>query len=678
MVYQVWLDTTQFDANNRDNIQTVGISDNYDEGKLTLNEADIKAYDSVTGAEVTDKFDIAVNNGVITATLKAGNTKSLGDAENTQIIDTTKFEFGRYYKFDIPTTVKEDVAAGADIENTAAQVVNYYNPTTKKVEKPEKPTQKRVNSVPISVEFNFTKKLEGRELKANEFSFTLTDQDGNLVETVKNDASGNVKFSAIEYKKGQEGTYKYTIEEVKGSDSTVTYDTMKAEVTVEVKHDGTAKALVKTVTDAEDKEFNNRVTPPSKPEFNPEKYILNEEKFDITGNKLLDDDKELADKVADTNANPYVDQADNNEAQNINTKTLKKGDKVVYQVWLDTTKFTEAHHIQSVGVTDKYDSENLDVNVADIRAYDSVTGENVTAKFDIAIVNGVITATSKADLTKSLGDEESTQVIDTAKLAFGRYYKFDIPARIKEAAKEGVDIENTASQIVHQYDPTKKTVEKPEKPTEKRVVNIPVKVEFSFTKKLEGRELKAGEFTFVLKDKDGKVIETVSNDAEGKIKFSALEFKRGEEGTHLYHVEEVKGTETGMEYDGMVATVNVTVTKDGKVLTLTTQMPEDTEFNNKVTPPTPPVTPPTPPVTPPTPPVTPPTPPVTPPTPPVTPPTPPVTPPTPPVIPPTPETPKEGELPNTGEESTTVVAAIGAILGLFGLGLVTKRKEDEV
>ena len=79
---------------------------------------DIKAYDSVTGADVTDKFDITVNNGVITATLKDGFTKSLGDAENTQIIDTTKFEFGRYYKFDIPTTVKADVPGGADIENT--------------------------------------------------------------------------------------------------------------------------------------------------------------------------------------------------------------------------------------------------------------------------------------------------------------------------------------------------------------------------------------------------------------------------------------------------------------------------------------------------------------------------------------------------------------------------------
>ncbi|MFP9171124.1 SspB-related isopeptide-forming adhesin [Streptococcus sp. IMAU11619] len=667
LVYQVWLDTTKFSETNKENIQSVGISDDYDETKLDLDATKIKAYDSVTGAEVTDKFDITVEGGVITATLKAGFTKSLGDAEDTQIIDTTKFAFGRYYKFDIPTTVKtdkDDVPGGVDIENTAAQVVNYYNPMTKKVEKPSKPTEKRVNNVPVEVEFNFTKRLEGRELKANEFSFVLKDSEGKTLETVSNDAAGNVKFKALEFKKGQEGVHNYTVEEVKGSDATVTYDTMKANVTVTVKHDGTAKILIAKVGDIADKEFNNRVTPPETPEFNPEKYILNESKFDITGNKLVDDDKELADKVADTNKDPYADKDDNNEAQNINTKTLKKGDKVYYQVWLDTTKFTEAHNIQSVGVTDKYDSENLDVNVAEIKAYDSVTGEDVTAKFDIKVENGVITATSKTDLTKSLGDAENTPVIDTAKFAFGRYYKFEIPATIKATAKDGVDIENTASQTVHQYDPTKKSVEKPEKPTEKRVVNIPTKVEFNFTKKLEGRELKEGEFSFVLKDKDGKVIETVKNDATGNIKFSALEFKRGEEGTYTYTVEEVKGTETGVEYDKMVATVTVTVTKEGKVLTATSQLPVDTEFNNKVIPPKPPVTPPTPPVTPPTPPVTPPTPPVTPPTPPVTPPTPPVTPPAP-------------ELPSTGEEQSASAALLGAALGLVGLAGLARRKKNE-
>ena len=159
-------------------------------------------------------------------------------------------------------------------------------------------------------------------------------------------------------------------------------------------------------------------------------------------------------------------------------------------------------------------------------------------------------------------------------------------------------------------------------------VVAPVKAQFNFTKKLDGRVLRAGEFSFVLKDEKGNVIETVSNDAEGKIKFSALEFKRGQEGTYIYHVEEVKGTDAGVEYDKMVATVGVTVTKEGKMLTLTSQMPEDTEFNNKVTPPTP-------------------------------------------------EKPKGRELPNTGEQSKSGIAALGAALGLVGLGLVAKRKKED-
>ena len=636
IVYQVWLDTKQF--TQAQNIQSVGITDDYDEAKLDIDVANIKAYDSVTGADVTDKFDIAIANGVITATSKKDLTKSLGDAENTQVIDTTKLAFGRYYKFDIVATVKQDVPAGSDIENTAMQVVHQYDPTSKTVVTPKKPTEKRVVNVPITVDFNFTKKLEGRELQAGEFSFQLKDDKGNVIETVKNDAEGKVKFRAIEFFKGDEGVHKFTVEEVAGKDGSVTYDTMKAEITVNVGYDGTAKVLTTTVTDAPDKEFNNAVTPPPTPEFQPEKYVVAHEKYDIKGTNLVDDDAELTDKYGETDADPYVDKTANNEVLNINTHTMYKGDAVVYQVWLDTTKFTEKHLIQSVGISDDYDEENLELSVSNIKAYDGITGKDVTDLFDITINNGVITATSKDTVQKSLGDADNTKVIDTTKLAFGRYYKFDISAKIKDTAKEGVDIVNKASQIVHQYNPVNRTVTTPEKPTQKRVVNTPVMVEFEFTKKLEGRPLKEGEFSFVLKDKDGNVVETVTNDADGKIKFSALTFKRGEEGVYTYTVEEVKGTEAGVTYDPMVATVTVTVAKDGKVLTAVAGLPEDTEFNNTVTPPSTPNTPPQ-----------------------------------------TPPTPGKPQLPNTGVEDLSLVFNAASMSLLAGLGLLAtgKKKEDE-
>ncbi|WP_049518341.1 Spy0128 family protein, partial [Streptococcus parasanguinis] len=66
-------------------------------------------------------------------------------------------------------------------------------------------------------------------------------------------------------------TYNYTVREVAGTDATITYDTMVATVSVSISHDGTAKAIVKNVVDAPDKEFNNTVKPPEEPKFNPEK-----------------------------------------------------------------------------------------------------------------------------------------------------------------------------------------------------------------------------------------------------------------------------------------------------------------------------------------------------------------------------------------------------------------------
>lgn len=113
------------------------------------------------------------------------------------------------------------------------------------------------------------------------------------------------------------------------------------------------------------------------------------------------------------------------------------------------------------------------------------------------------------------------------------------------------------------------------------------KAQFKFTKKLEGRELKAGEFKFELLE-NGKVIQTKSNAADGTIVFDEISYDK--EGVHTYIVREVVGTDTAVTYDRMEAEVTVKVTKDEKTGLLNAEviMPADSEFNNKVTPPTPP------------------------------------------------------------------------------------------
>ena len=305
---------------------------------------------------------------------------------------------------------------------------------------------------PVVTKFDFTKKLAGRELKDGEFKFILKDANGQEVETVTNKADGTVTFSELSFDNTKVGTHTYTVEEVipENKEFGMTYDQMKATVTVEVAKNGHSLTTVTNVTstggkDANgkatdgtaDKEFNNKVTPPETPEFQPEKFVVSKEKYDITGNKLMDDDDELTNEYTETNADPYVDKTTNNEPENLNTKTVKRGSKLVYQVWLDTTKFTEANNIQYVGVSDTYDADKLDVNAADIKAYDSVTGAEVTNKFDIKVENGTITATSKDEFIK---DKVNAPVIDTTKFEFGRYYKFDIPATVKESVKAGADI----------------------------------------------------------------------------------------------------------------------------------------------------------------------------------------------------------------------------------------------
>lgn len=106
-------------------------------------------------------------------------------------------------------------------------------------------------------------------------------------------------------------------------------------------------------------------------------------------------------------------------------------------------------------------------------------------------------------------------------------------------------------------------------------------VQLGFAKTLAGRPtaLAAGEFQFQLKDAQGHVVATASNDAAGNVTFPRMAF--GEAGTYTYEVSEVAGNATGITYDAAVRTVTIKVADDGQgSLVAETSVDGSTTFAN--------------------------------------------------------------------------------------------------
>ena len=133
--------------------------------------------------------------------------------------------------FAVTTTVTDNgdgtlsVAHKVDNDANAVGFTNSYTPAA------------------TSVTLGASKVLNGKSLDAEEFTFVLTDEGGEQV-TATNDANGMVVFPAIQY--GEAGKYRYTIAEVKGDESDVTYDESEYAVTVTVEDNGEG-SLVATV-----------------------------------------------------------------------------------------------------------------------------------------------------------------------------------------------------------------------------------------------------------------------------------------------------------------------------------------------------------------------------------------------------------------------------------------------
>lgn len=88
----------------------------------------------------------------------------------------------------------------------------------------------------------------------------------------------------------------------------------------------------------------------------------------------------------------------------------------------------------------------------------------------------------------------------------------------------------------------------------------PVTLKLGAAKVLKGAELKAGQFSFELKSRDGKVMSTAKNAADGSVTFDALTFKQA--GTYTFTVSEVDDGQAHVTYDKAVRKIVVTVSDE--------------------------------------------------------------------------------------------------------------------
>lgn len=129
----------------------------------------------------------------------------------------------------------------------------------------------KYHAMPTQVSIGAIKVLEGRELKKDEFSFKLVGED--IESTVTNDADGKINFDKFEY--DEPGTYVYTISEVKGDETGMTYDKSVFTATVNVVDDGEGNLKASIAYTKDDKSvegivFNNTYKKPETPVPTPD------------------------------------------------------------------------------------------------------------------------------------------------------------------------------------------------------------------------------------------------------------------------------------------------------------------------------------------------------------------------------------------------------------------------
>ena len=461
------------------------------------------------------------------------------------------------------------------------------------------------------VHFNLelAKELAGRALKDKEFTFKLVDMTDNkmvdLGETT-NDATGKIVFSNLVL--NQPGTYHYRVTEVPGNDSDVVYDKLQADVTVQVARetkDGREKLVAKVVY-PDDVIFNNKLVTPAKAKIQFSKELskagVNQA---LTANEfqfVLKDEKGNVVQTVGNTADGHVNFSeltfDKVGTYNYTVEEVAgKDDAIVYDTMKAAVSITVTRDGDALVSTVVNPKDTIFNNKFATPAKASI---QFTKELSKAGVNQALTADEFQFVLK---DEKGNVVQTVGNTADGRVafsnLSFEKPGTytytVEEVKGNNEDIiydgmkATVSITVTRDGEALVSTVTNPKDTIFNNYVKElkPAKAKFVLTKVLAGRQLQDGEFSFVLKDEKGNVIQTVTNDAKGNINFDSINYDKP--GVYYYTVEEVKGYESNVVYDSMVAKLKVTVTKSvgdkENLLVAAVVLPLDTEFNNSYIPP---------------------------------------------------------------------------------------------
>lgn len=476
------------------------------------------------------------------------------------------------------------------------------------------------------------------QLKAGDFAFELVGSDGSVIQTQKNDAHGKVAFDKLTF--DHAGTFTYTVREVQPTGDApgvpgVTYTGKTYTLTYVVKDNNDGKLVVENSTVKPSEGTENGVTPNTMTFANS--YQPGATSYQISGTKVLENtDSATMRTPADGEFTfALIDVATGQEID----RTTNVGNAFTFKAISYTATGSHAYQVKEVAGQDgtiTYSDAVLDVTVS---ATDDGSGQltataNKTAA-DLTFTNTYTPTATTATIT-------GTKALTGRDLAEGEF-SFDLKdadGNVVQTVQNGADgtfgfaplqldkvgtyvytvserAEATANGVTYDTTVFTATVTVTEN-AETHALETQVayskggkaadavafsnsyapaatEVKLGASKVLSGKDLKEGQFSFQLKDADGKVLQTAKNAAGGTVGFEAISYDKP--GTYTYSISEVDDGQKNVTYDAAEHQVTVMVTDDGAghlVATVTYDGDVAPVFKNTYTPPTtPPVNPPT-------------------------------------------------------------------------------------